>query len=332
MGQSCQDGLCAIAHAAKGTRLLGPERPRLCLSERRSLGAQMPDKRTNMTSLTEPPSKSFIMEMVFLAQRLGLERKLSALEKPREAFIRVRDVMFSEHLSAVYYPIPKAGCTAIATLLATYDPECSDFDPVEDGVHRYRFRKAALRPDSLEPLYSARNWRFTVIRSPAERIVSGYIDKFVKPFFQYPHLDSSLAAGWTLRKVVEKLARLRDSQINKHWRPQYRFFNYAELDYIGAFERMDLVFEIVYSVLGVAPGEASRNRVYKKTEYSNEGDPLPKSPADMTPIEFRDVGRVPPASDFLTDDVAKVIKERYRWDYELHAEALSQSGDDSKIK
>lgn len=280
------------------------------------------DLNTPMQSLY----KSMICSGVFCIQKyfpFEVELDLSAIPLFKTAFIRIRDVIVSESLKVVYYPIPKSACTLFITMLALFDSETTDFVPEEEGIHRYRFRKSALRPKNLSILNNNNYFRFTVIRNPFERIVSGYVDKFVKPFIIKPDIDRNLATTWTLRKLIEFLSNASDSQIDKHWRPQYLFFKNVELDYIGTFEYMNHVYDKLRQKLNIDIETQVATRIYKKarTNYTDKIIFNQKHVSELIPLEFVTLGGIPRIESFLNEDLRAIIRRRYAEDLEIYEKA-----------
>jgi len=106
----------------------------------------MIEKNIDVTSPRLDPVKSCGCAVVFLIQScfsLETEQNFSKIKWFNSIFVRVRDVLVSDYLKTVYFPIPKSACTLLATMLALHDPQTRDFDPEAEGVHRYRFRKNA---------------------------------------------------------------------------------------------------------------------------------------------------------------------------------------------
>lgn len=289
----------------------------------------MEQKMIDVESITQDFVKSLMMEIAFVTRAISppkFEQAAGHIPYLRDLFVRTRDILVSDHLGIVYSPVPKSACTLFATMLLLKDPRYSDFDPAKEGVHRYRFRRGALRPKNFDCFTDSEYFRFTVVRDPCKRAVSGYVDKFVKPFMIHAELDRSRAKAFSFRDFVEVLCSTNDGRLDKHWRPQYRFFEHLPLDYIGAFEALDEVYSKVRDRTGIDVQAEISEKVYDKarTGYDASWHESGKHPSDMTPLELAALDAIPPATAFLTQGLRDKLEARYARDKRIHDIALKR--------
>lgn len=275
----------------------------------------------------QPYTKTAIGELVIGIQKLfplGAEIFCSRFKPLDEAFGRMRDGMVSEDLKLIYFPLPKSACTLFATFIALNSNTERVFDPQKLGVHQFRFRESAIQLRNIALVRDDSYFRFTVIRDPYSRLVSAYVDKLVKPVKDgKPWATDRKCAGHTFEDMIEMLCNMRDSRIEKHFRPQAAFIRNIPMDHIGVFENLGTTVALLFDRYGIDIENdiASRVRAPKRTNYSRTGSSPGRYVGDLTARELASLEHVPPTESFYNDRLRKLVSERYREDLEIYQQA-----------
>jgi len=188
----------------------------------------------------------------------------------------LRDSCCSDRLRYAYVPIGKAANTAIKRLLweceiaAGYDrpvpeeyfgvhndgrrfedvPGSSPWRPMKRGAWA-AFLDFTSRPDVLT---------FSVVRNPFRRLLSGYLDKFVK----YGEANRNQAGKFgmsafpeSFEAFVEDVCAQPDLMRNPHWRSQVNLLHMGEVtyDHVGHFEHFDRLEPAIAARFGLARGK-----------------------------------------------------------------------------
>lgn len=159
----------------------------------------------------------------------------------------------------VYVHNPKVASSTINNTLVSYELNHS---PIGDKtvIPHQRRPSPLLWPAQLpgemfyQIMHSVDYFKFTFVRNPYTRLLSGYLDKFVR--------EENITAG--RRSVTKVLGRKEDAEVsfeefidaivsqkprsmNQHWRPQTEclFFPMIQFDYIGKFENFEMNFDVI---------------------------------------------------------------------------------------
>ncbi len=257
---------------------------------------------------------------------LEIEIALSRLRPLGPLFVRMRDAMVSHSMKMVYFPLPKSACTLFATFLALNSDQCGDFDPARHSIHGYRLSNPNLQLRDFRLLKSPDYFRFTVIRDPHSRLVSAYIDKLVKPVQAGQKWATGIRCGdYSFESVVESMCRMRDGQIEKHFRPQSSFIRNVSLDYIGVFDDLETTFRMFQDRFGVdIEGDVARKvRAPKRTAYSGPREDGPAYVGHYTAKQLAELDSIPPPESFYSDRLRDMVAQRYAEDLEIHRKAKS---------
>lgn len=184
----------------------------------------------------------------------------------------------------VYFEVAKAACSTIKRRLF---PVVTRGLPEPKTVHPAVFESAFAKPfqltDSImEDVLTGRGFlRFTFIREPMERFVSGYLDKFGRSSPQqdrfrerhYPDLDATteISAEMFL-SALENDPRFRT--FDKHWRPQTEllFQPAQELDFIGTLENFEADWNRLCERLDLSARPSRTDVVWHATSAADKID------------------------------------------------------------
>ncbi|MEM9146716.1 MAG: sulfotransferase family 2 domain-containing protein [Pseudomonadota bacterium] len=227
----------------------------------------------------------------------------------------------------VYLPIAKNACTSLKTLMV----ELSDLPgprraEIARDVHRITDdEETGLQLKDLDEataralLAEDGILRFAVLRNPADRLVSAYVEKFVvrrarKRIATAPVLaavrgvasptDRDFAEGIRFREFLEHVLSADRTELDPHWRDQTDSFVHFPATHLYAIEDLDLLAEDLAAHLG-APVRIGRHNRARRAETHT----LPGA-AERMPADLPDPERLSPQS-FL--DAANLARLRHRF-------------------
>jgi hypothetical protein len=203
----------------------------------------------------------------------------SDLGKATRAYVKAmgwRSVNLHTHISLVnryvYVEVPKAGCGTMKATLGGM--EAARQSPaavlrVQENPHDRSkatpfVKPFQLPPDLLEEALRGRKWtRFTVVREPASRLLSGYLEKIRQGLQQSdPILDAlrerggapELAKDISFADFIEVVSAQDSRDQDPHWRRQVDQIGYGIIDYDAVIhlEELDASWDRVASLTGVA--------------------------------------------------------------------------------
>ena len=169
-----------------------------------------------------------------------------------------RSVNFHTHISLVnkyvYVEVPKAGCgTMKATLGALEGARLNEthaqrfldkpHNGLKSGAH---VRPYQLPSDLLEEVFTGKNYkRFTVVRDPGTRALSGYLEKIMQGLRQSEEITEALggkaADTVTFEEFLKVIAVQPSREQDPHWRRQsdHIGFGIINFDSIIHLENLD---------------------------------------------------------------------------------------------
>lgn len=159
-----------------------------------------------------------------------------------------RSVNFHTHISLVnkyvYVEVPKAGCgTMKATLGALEGGRLNEthaqrfiekpHNGVKSGAH---VRPYQLPSDLLEEVFASKEFnRFTVVRDPGSRVLSGYLEKIQQGLRQSEEISNALngkpAADISFEEFLSVIAHQDSRDQDPHWRRQADHIGIGIIDF-----------------------------------------------------------------------------------------------------
>lgn len=269
-----------------------------------------------------PKLSRFMHQLIALG---FLNRQRSPVCPPGYYFI-------NDTLRVVYCAIPKNACTLFKTMVVEHGEDNSAFISSEYNIHQFLNRRAGDTSAShlLNCLTSEDYFKFTVLRNPLNRIVSGYLDKFAKHAFPEAFVreiiaevqatlgeDEDIEKSITFSEFVDYLVRTPDTLLNDHWRPQHNFTAAVKFDYIGQFEAIDNVISTLEEALNIEIRKQVSNHI---TEYAAFESNLAFH--HMHPSQLRALGKMPLAAHLLTQEISSKLQARYQQDVELYCQQV----------
>ncbi len=203
----------------------------------------------------------------------------SDLGKATRAYVKAmgwRSINLHTHISLVnryvYVEVPKAGCgTMKATLGGMEAARLSQaaVARVQDNPHDRMKVTPFIKPyqlpaDDLEDVFRGRKWtRFTVVREPAARLLSGYLEKIQQGLKQSEPIiaalteqgrDPGLGSDISFAEFADYVASQPSRQQDPHWRRQadHLGLDFIDYDAVIHLEDLDNSWAKVAELTGVA--------------------------------------------------------------------------------
>ncbi|MGI8979814.1 MAG: sulfotransferase family 2 domain-containing protein [Pirellulaceae bacterium] len=253
----------------------------------------------------------------------------------------------SEQFHFLYIPLEKVACSAIKSWVIELAEGRGAAHGIDPNAHiRARYELQAQSAEVQRRLLSdKRLFRFAFVRNPWDRLVSGFLNKFVpwkSPAQKFAEEHSRrlrwsravnrLSAGWlcssgkasserwreelTFRQFVAELRQRNPRKFDLHWRPQYLFFGPQTLDFLGRFEHLADDFRTLCQKLNVSGDLPEANKTRRDSAVH-------RNLADAPLAELRSLAGFPGYSWFYTPDLAEQVAE-------LYAEDIQRFGYESK--
>ena len=228
---------------------------------------------------------------------------------------------FAIHLydsNAIYSMIPKNGCTTMRVSIARANGIISDAADWE-WIH---LNNDSFRP-SLRDLATA-NYRFTILRCPYGRLVSCFLDKFVKRTpdsaqFITATKNSIDLETLTFRRFCEEIAKPSILRSNMHWRPQVDFLVYATYDDYFCFEAFSSIQPLLNSRIGLKLIDARPLAKHDLSHYKMVHATHSFADTPLAQVEAMLLnGFYPKPESFYDDELYKLIGNTYKSDFELY--------------
>ena len=235
----------------------------------------------------------------------------------------------NEELKIVYCSIQKNACTLFKNMLVDNSNLKVKFDASDGNIHTFLNQQISNNSaiHLLNCLNSSEYFKLVILRNPARRIVSGYLDKIAKHvipevFAQevisnvqtFLGLPINIEQSITFSQFIDYLVRTPDRLLNDHWRPQYNFVAAVNFDLVGQFEALDTVIETLEKNFNINIRKKVSSHI---TKYRHFGEDI--SFHSMYPHELRQLGGgMPVAEDFFTEELFQRFQPRYERDITLY--------------
>lgn len=241
----------------------------------------------------------------------------------------------------IYCKIMKNACTLFSRMLVENSNKNKEFASSGLSIHEYLESDRSpfkLTEYDLGKLKEDNFFKFVVLRNPFERLVSGYIDKFVKPkaifeSFAEPvirevqnHLDleHNISASITFNQFVHYLARTEDDRLDAHWRPQHTFLDHGlfKFDLIIQFENLTPGLLLLQEKFGFE----IKSQVVTNSHITKYGafDGSQKF-HDAAPDILRSFDGYPSGSQLYTPELEAIVRRRFSRDIEIYEQTFGVS-------
>lgn len=237
--------------------------------------------------------------------------------------------LWHEQHRCIYAVVPKAGTSSIKRwYIATHcQQSTAQGRNLHDFVREHYAMNLLSSDEAADKLRDPRNFRFTFVRNPWSRLVSGFLDKVIgvepvaRPTIRRHYQRSVLGwANWRVRRLTGSLDRLfergitfrqfvlalateRAPEVNPHFRLQSQILQGIPLDFIGRIENFAEDFALVQRRFGdETPAKAEHTQSYA-AETSND------FVADWTADQLRALDAFPKWRRFYPPDLAEIVRE-----------------------
>ncbi len=236
-----------------------------------------------------------------------------------------------EHSHKIAYcPIGKNACTLLKNMLLTISPEQENYQQSNLKMHEYIDKnKSLFTLKDFSYLEHSDYFKFIVIRNPFKRLVSTYVDKFVKrrnnkdphalpvikSVYEYLGLEPNFAKSITFSQFIDYLLRTEDRHLDGHWRPQAVYFaaNLVKFNFVGQFEKLDNVINHLEKQLKLKiDANVSKHRL----DY---GDFTGKEKFNnIYPEQLSKLAATPKSKQFYTPQLEEKVRIRYAEDIAIY--------------
>lgn len=221
-----------------------------------------------------------------------------------------RSVNMHTHISLVrryvYVEVPKAGCGTMKATLGGL--EAARKGPglvlrVQEAPHNRMNATPFVKPfqlpsDLLEEVLASSSYRrFTVVRDPASRVLSGYIEKIGQGLKQSEPIAGALgipASEITFAQFLDVIGEQSSREQDPHWRRQADHLGWGMVDYDDAIhlENLDASWERVSDLTGITD--------LRKTFYCKNS-----------------TGASARVDEYFTPELREKVRSIYQRDYEV---------------
>lgn len=166
----------------------------------------------------------------------------------------------------VYVEVPKAGCGTMKATLGGLEAARKGpglVQRVQEAPHNRINATPFVKPfqlpsDMLEEVFTSSAYRrFTVVRDPASRVLSGYLEKIQQGLKQSEPIAAELgipASEITFAQFLDVIGEQPSREQDPHWRRQSDHLGWGIVDYAAAIhlEKLDASWDRVGELTGIA--------------------------------------------------------------------------------
>ncbi|HIK31552.1 MAG TPA: sulfotransferase family protein [Oscillatoriales cyanobacterium M59_W2019_021] len=227
----------------------------------------------------------------------------------------------------IYCSIPKNACTLFKRFTLEYSGD-TEFQNHKD-IHYYIAKhKTPIAMTDMSLLNNPEYYKFTILRDPLERLVSAYLDKFVrwlpniqetfalqviKEVYESQGLEPDYSKSITFSQFVHYVSTTNDILLDQHWKPQHLFLSDTKFDYIGKFEQLDEVIQHLEQKFNLT---VNRKVSKHQTNYNRNLDELDYQ--DLYGEELKKRKLNPTAQNLYTPELKELVESKYELDLQIY--------------
>ena len=258
----------------------------------------------------------------------SLQSRKNALAWPEAQYF------FSRDKKIIYCPIGKNACTFFKQVMVKL-AEHPHQEFILHNVHMLTdhvstgMQLSDCDMDDVEPILSDPNhFKFAILRDPAQRLLSAYIEKFVKNRQAHENViyhtspviravqakeglvDPDYFLGISFRSLVEYIVQQPKENLDPHWCPQYLYLGDYEWSNLYTFDMLPQAVTDLEQISGMKLSAPPANK-------SGSGIGNPHSGADqLLPCELDKLPMIAKES-FLTPEICTLLNDYYARDYDI---------------
>jgi tetratricopeptide (TPR) repeat protein len=328
----------AIAVYAEALKL-NPNSSKIYFELARSYLGDFWQSHTNVNAA----SKQQKIQEIFLVYKNQIDNLQGNLNLAIQEFTKVlhKNGRFNHHfywqnpkIKLVYCNIPKNANTLFMNMLI--DLSDSNAEYLESSMNAHQYMASKIEKFKLIDFFQLQNpeyFKFVILRNPLKRVVSGYLDKFVKNIRNVPNnkalidvitdvheflgIKPDIERSITFTQFTEYLSRTKDLKLDPHWRPQYTFLGLGlfEFDFIGQFEKLDEAIATLEKKLDI---KIRQNVTSPKhiTTYGSIAEN--KQFHELYPEQLNQLPSFPRSEQLYTSKLEEIIRQRYAEDIQIY--------------
>lgn len=240
-----------------------------------------------------------------------------------------RNYLINHQYKIIYCPIPKNACTLLKMAILEHSHELAKYEQSDRHIHGYiKANYAEVKLTNFAYLERPDYFKFVILRDPFKRLVSAYLNKFVKPrkpspivkdvikeVYEYSGKEADYEKSITFTEFVNYLARTEDYNLNSHWRPQHTFLgqDLFKFDLIGQLENLEAAIKIIEERTGLKiKNEKTKNMTNYRVATNNEKF------HEQSPQELRLLKVFPTATQFYTPELKQLVAIKYAEDLKIY--------------
>ena len=233
---------------------------------------------------------------------------------------------------------PKVACSMLKATMIMNSPARQHY--IDLGFHIHAFTQHMLDAATARRMCADPDvFRYTVLRDPARRVLSAYLDKFLnvlaRPIMNQDRAHAVRRAqalagiaydperSISFAEFCNYLAQANDLEMNTHWMPQSRIVgrDTAPYAFVGCFENLDQTLALLREKFGYDAQTDPSKHLAGGSKIIRNMSPVSIAPgaASMLPRALRSFGdSLPAVEDFLPPSLRDVLERRYADDVALH--------------
>jgi hypothetical protein len=249
--------------------------------------------------------------------------------------------MYSRKFKLIYLPIPKNANSFLKAVFLSNHENARDFSPDKETALQYmnRTKRKKFFSNDWGLIRNQSYSKLVVIRDPAKRLVSGYLDKFAKTERDEVWCDKfcdSISKTLQIRISMDNLTfehfcqylfKTPDGKRDRHFKSQLSFMNGVLFDIYGDVDEMPKVLGFLESIGMNTKLPAERNpHIDKKTKYSNWFNEA--HPKNIPLSQLYLSGEFPRHYQFFDNSLLNLFLVNYQDDVSLYLSVKNKSKDE----
>lgn len=254
-------------------------------------------------------------------------------------------------LALIY--LGKNACSVLKATVVMNSPLCERYETryrsQDESIHGFCTNEMDANV-ATELWFAPDAFRITVLRDPARRLLSAYLDKFLakgkKRTGTIRDRNNTVRRAQAMHGIAADpdrsisfeefcrfLAVAHDLEMNPHWMPQTRVTgeDIHAYSFIGHMEKLNETFELLKNKFNYVPQEKAEEHLAGIPTNVRRLSPTPTGlpayrmlPAELLRHRHNSPERsFPSASDFLTPEMARIIEDRFSADVRFRREAMA---------